>query len=242
MAACGLDCLGVTQAGPRLRVARNDWQGTVVVTVLAGAGQCRLAGRWEALPIGDWYQVPPMADYGYRSAGTPWDVAWLVWVGATGPQPGLPEPRRFRADTNLIHHLFAALGQAVSEGDRDLAGALVPLLDRRVRQACGEHPGGLAPLWREVSAHPGRPWNLSALARLAGSSPERLRLASLAQTGRSPMRQVAMLRMRHAAGLLAGGMTVGEAGLAVGYEDASAFTTAFSRVYGFPPHRMRPKS
>ena len=91
-----------------------------------------------------------------------------------------------------------------------------------------------------IIGDPGRAWTLDDLAREAGLHPEALRRRCRAETGTSPMRRVADLRLQHAAALLTSSpLSISAIAERVGYSDAFAFTTAFRRRFGHPPSQHR---
>ena len=129
-----------------------------------------------------------------------------------------------------------AAREAANTKSRRALAALADLLARRAAAATGAQR--LDAVWRAVAAEPARPWPLTALARLAGVGPERLRRLCHDQIGVPPLVQVARLRMRQAGLLLAAGRcSVAEAASAVGYANPFAFSTAFRRHHGCPPSR-----
>ncbi|HVS17588.1 MAG TPA: helix-turn-helix transcriptional regulator [Planctomycetota bacterium] len=99
--------------------------------------------------------------------------------------------------------------------------------DRRARRVADEARRDLASM---------RP--LSELARGSGASARTLERLFVRETGRTFGRWMQHLRALHALERLAGGDSVTEAGLAVGYESTSAFISAFKRVLGATPGRF----
>jgi transcriptional regulator GlxA family with amidase domain len=116
------------------------------------------------------------------------------------------------------------------------------LLDAQARRIA--QPSGmdtrLRRLWGSVAADPAGPWTVDALAENASMSGEQLRRLCWRDLRRSPMRQVAFIRMRHAASLLASDFyTIEAVAHKVGYENPFAFSTAFKRVMGASPSGYR---
>jgi len=93
--------------------------------------------------------------------------------------------------------------------------------------------GRLAAVWSEVQSALDHPWTLAELAAIAGVSEEHLRRICQSSLGRSPMKQLLMLRMEQAAHLLTiSDHTVEAVGRAVGYENPFAFSNMFKRIMG----------
>jgi AraC-like DNA-binding protein len=80
---------------------------------------------------------------------------------------------------------------------------------------------------------------LEELARGAGASVRTLQRLFRDETGLRIAEWRQRLRLLHAAGLLASGAPVTEAGLEAGYSSTSAFIAAFRRQFGRTPARMR---
>jgi transcriptional regulator GlxA family with amidase domain len=95
-------------------------------------------------------------------------------------------------------------------------------------------------IWDAVNADIAYPWSNAILAERAGTSPEHLRRLCQQHLGCSPMKHVTMLRMRHAATLLAhDAYNVEAVARRVGYDNPYAFSTAFKRSMGVPPSLYR---
>lgn len=85
-----------------------------------------------------------------------------------------------------------------------------------------------------------QPWTLVALAREAGMSRSLFAERFASVVGDTPLNYLLKWRIAVAKDLLAGGQTtVAEAALAVGYESASGFSTAFSRETGCSPRDFK---
>jgi AraC-like DNA-binding protein len=95
----------------------------------------------------------------------------------------------------------------------------------------------LARVLTAIRADPDRPWTLAELAREAGLARSTFAARFHEVVAVSPMRYLRELRMRRVADALAAGrMTVKEAARRSGYASASAFSVAFKRKFGTPPH------
>lgn len=93
----------------------------------------------------------------------------------------------------------------------------------------------LAVALRCIHTRTAHPWTLVTLAREAGVSRSSLAERFARIVGQTPLHYLLQWRLAVAKDLLARGHTVGETALAVGYESASGFSTAFSRETGRPP-------
>lgn len=91
-----------------------------------------------------------------------------------------------------------------------------------------------------IHGQPEQEWTLDRLAREAGLSRSAFAERFTHYMQVSPMRYLARWRMQLAAGLLKRpGMSVAEAGTAVGYQSEAAFNRAFKKIVGAPPGEWR---
>lgn len=94
----------------------------------------------------------------------------------------------------------------------------------------------LAAALRAIHTRTAYPWTLATLAREAGMSRSSFAERFARVIGRTALSYLLEWRLAVAKDLLArGNMTVAETALAVGYESASGFSTAFSRETGMSP-------
>lgn len=85
-----------------------------------------------------------------------------------------------------------------------------------------------------------RPWTVAALARLGGVSRSTFASRFAAVMGTGPMEYLQQWRMAVAKDKLRNGtQTVAEIAFAVGFQSASAFSTAFSKAVGCSPRRYQ---
>lgn len=225
---------GISEAARDFCFVRHCPEMRQVLVSLDGAGRVWTADGWEKCPPGKAYITSAGRPHAYRSEGR-WKVCWVIQ----------PPPRTVERHDPLLLDVDPRPLVAVLEGlklemsSRREPEALrhwVELLQVYTLRV-GRHgsPSLLWPLWEEVRSRVGEPWTLTMLAARAGLEPEQLRRICHRETGRSPMRQVTMLRMQEAVSLLGSGFTVEAAAHAVGYENGFALSTAFRRVMGMPP-------
>lgn len=122
----------------------------------------------------------------------------------------------------LVEALRSAPAELVSSGL--LAGLRDPLL---------------AAALHGIHARTAHPWTLAELAREAGMSRSSLAERFARVVGMTPLNYLLQWRLAVAKNLLTRGqMSVAETALAVGYESASGFSTAFSRETGQSPREF----
>lgn len=94
----------------------------------------------------------------------------------------------------------------------------------------------LAAALRAIHTHTAHPWTLVTLARIAGMSRSAFADRFARIIGATPLNYLLQWRLAVAKSLLATKqVSVAEAAVAVGYESASGFSTAFSRETGKSP-------
>lgn len=238
---------GVSAARPGFAFVRLHPERSQLLLSLSAGGSAVVDGRWRDLRPGEGYLTPPGAPHAYRCRR---DASWLaVWAILAESDDSerlvtAETPVLIEADARPLHDAVLNLHResvgAAEPAHLRIWGELVAALMRRLLTPMATDRR-LWRLWEEVDADLGRPWTLGDLARHAGIGDEQLRRLCRRHLGLSPMHHLARLRMRRAAALLAtGGRSVSDVAQAVGYENAFAFSTAFRRVMGHPPSRMRP--
>ncbi|HRP04740.1 MAG TPA: helix-turn-helix transcriptional regulator, partial [Opitutaceae bacterium] len=101
----------------------------------------------------------------------------------------------------------------------------------------------LSSLWERVSLAIAEGWKLGSLAAEAGVSAEHLRRMCRRELGRTPMAQVAYMRVQRAQELLHGTDDKLDAiAPQVGYHTADVFIRAFTRSVGLSPSQYRERS
>jgi len=139
------------------------------------------------------------------------------------------ETRERRAGQSLVltRLVEVLLVEALRSAPTDLhaTGLLAGLRDPR-----------LAPSLHAIHTDAARPWTLVSLARRAGMSRSSFAERFTRVIGSPPLSYLLQWRLAVAKNLMVReGMSVGETALAVGYESASGFSTAFSRETGQSP-------
>ncbi|QIE45710.1 AraC family transcriptional regulator [Pseudohalocynthiibacter aestuariivivens] len=89
----------------------------------------------------------------------------------------------------------------------------------------------------DLSSKLGQPVSIDDMASRAGMSRAVFHRKFKQTTTMSPIQFVKSMRLNHAAMKIAGGMTVSEAALDVGYVSASQFSREFKRLYGQSPRK-----
>ncbi|MEK6238209.1 MAG: helix-turn-helix transcriptional regulator, partial [Planctomycetales bacterium] len=201
------------------------------------------------LPPGHAYVCPPSSDWGWRfeaSKAGAWDLLFVRLIaGARCPLPkGRREPYvlTHRPYLDLLQCFHQLHRETINAGRSTVVRCLGELIAFYARELVNPDAptDDLADLWISVATQLAEPWSLKTLASEAGVSQEKLRQLCRNATDRSPMRQVAFLRMRRAAELLKDTeLTVEEIASRVGYPNSFNFSTAFRRHCDLPPSEYR---
>ena len=234
--------VGMSHAGRGFAFARRTERLSVVMACLGGSGRATVNGQAVPFASGQVYRMPAQTWQAYWVVASPWDLLWICYAedparpSAVGGEPAVSPGDA----TILAGHAFALKAETEHERSHSVYGHLAELIDigaKRLVGAAKEDP--LAALWSQVEADIAREWTLGDLARLAGRGEESLRLECLKATGYSPMAQVAALRIRRAAVLLAQeGATVTQVAEQVGYANPFAFSTSFKRWMNMSPANL----
>lgn len=240
----GIVAAGVTEAGPGFRYSDHQNALPVLTVCVGGRAEAWTENGWAPFLLDMAYLVPPEIGYAFGSAsGNPSRFAWVLFAvdHPRGVRTTDRQPHLFHAEGwSLEHAIMGLYREILASRQTDAMIHYAGLIDLYARRALGEGATRLAALWRQVDSDLARPWTLDLLAREAGMSPEQLRQRCLAETGMSPMRRVAALRLERGSTLLTRrALTVEAIAWAVGYTSAFAFSTAFRRSFGVSPSEFR---
>lgn len=250
LAAEGVRLCGISDAAAPYRMERPALDFAEVLGVLAGEGRVWLAGKgWRTVRAGECYLAPRGAAQGFFPApGRRLRIAWVHYAETTRGARLVPgsECRVSAGDAE-------PLGEAIRRLHTEVLGANDPAMSAQLagwvhlcaaRLARETGAGGgderLRRLWARVDAELAAPWDLAALAKVAGVGGEHLRRLCQREHGRSPMAELTRLRMSRAGLLLRGTpLKVEAVAAAVGYGGVYAFSAAFRRETGMPPTAWR---
>lgn len=248
LAQRGMRGVGIAQLGPGYCIVRLDPDFSHLNICLAGTGRYLVNGRWLAVVAGQAMLFPRRHPHGAEWNGDRrWRMAWVTFADAEAVAPvvGRRETRLVATDPRRWEWALGGLHRESQDANEaaHLHGwaEIIHQLARRVAQPDERH-ARLTALWERVESDLARGWTAAELAALAGVSEVHLRRLCLRGLGRSPLQQVAWLRVRRAAFLLdSTSRTVEAAAWAVGYASVSAFTTAFRRWLGTSPRSRTPR-
>jgi len=225
---------GISKTSPQFRFVNKVVEKAQILVCLRGKGKVYLSGDWQPFIPGQAYCTPKGHPSAYGGAyGC--DMGWITY--STAVDLMVSGPVILNVDPRPLEHVLCGLHQEIS-GKKDSAvlehwAFLLEAQGKRIMSACGH--SRLWRLWQIVQNQLADEWALPKLCEVTGFGAEYLRQVSMQETGRSPMRQVAYLRMQQALSLLSKGYKVEAVAQEVGYNNTFAFSTAFKRITGHPP-------
>lgn len=214
-----------------------------IVLPLAGAMDMRVAGAHGRIADGQGVLVPPGVPHSFVATGANRFVVLdrpPLSDAAGRPDAGPP----FFAVDAALDGLTRYLAAEAAAGPLDAAvtahaGALLALALQR--RAAGH--GAPDPVARAIALMRRRraePLTVAEIAAAAGLAPSRFHERFRRDTGITPARYLARLRLDLAEELLrAGGMPIAEVALAAGFSDQSALTRCLRRHRGVTPAALR---
>lgn len=239
--------IGRMWARSPFEVIRSEASGTFALVGLEGGGATLVDGKWRTLSTGDICLLPAFAPTGIRATSKQvWSFGWVRYHESRDTSPILStnSPVIHQGEVHTLSHAIAGLFRETSgtQGDAGASHHWVELIHGFVVRAARPYQGDdrLWRVWQEVEKDLARDWQLDDLAAIGNISTEHLRRLAQKQLGRSPIQQVAYLKMRQAAALLtATDGKIESIGRRVGYENPFTFSNAFKRWTGRRPTDFR---
>lgn len=245
LAARHIAHVSVLDAAAPYTVVRTHLSGAFMQVCLGGEGQTLLDGRWYTHKPGSVTFAPAHVLHAFHCVpGHRWQLAWVRFKPeSVRSVDGAMSPTMSAFDGRVLQSAIEGLA-AEMEGAADPGTCVVwvDVIERyvaRILEPLQREPR-LVPVWNAVKADLSREWTLADLAALANTSEEHLRRLCQKNLGRSPGKQLANLRIAHAAHLLAtSGDKIEAIARSVGYVNPFAFSNTFKRLTGFRPSDYR---
>lgn len=247
LAARHIAHVAVVDAAAPYTVVRTHLSGAFMQVCLSGEGQTLLDGRWYPHKPGNVSFAPAHVLHAFHCVpGKRWRLAWVRFrPDSVRSVDGAMAPTMSPFDGQVLEHAILGLaGEMQGAADAGTCVVWVDVIERYVSRLLEplQREPRLVPVWNAVKADLARDWTLADLASLANTSEEHLRRLCQKNLGRSPGRQLATLRIAHAAHLLATSDDKIEAiARGVGYVNPFAFSNTFKRLTGFRPSDYRAK-
>jgi AraC-like DNA-binding protein len=238
--------IGFGEIAPEYRIVRLNPDFAHVNLCWGGEGRLLINGQWKPVREGALALFPANIPHGGRPAEKrEWKIAWVIYREPAGMRPtiGGKTSSIVQVDPRPLEWAIKGLYREVSgAGDPAVLQHWADLIHWFVRRHARPkaEDARLWRVWDQVDADIARDWTLPELARLANMSEVHLRRVCLAETGRTPTAQLAYLRMRRAAYLLATtDQTVEAIAWSVCYQSISSFSAAFQQTHGMRPSAFR---
>lgn len=237
---------GMMQAKFPLTIWRDHLSGTFFLACVGGAGEVLIDGQWQTVRSGQACVQPPFMTNAIRTLkSSSWTFCWVRYKEPPGAQPvaSTQSPMLAAFNANAFRSIVQGL-HAEAEGSASLPAmqCWVELLHKYVLSFVEplRPDDRLQRVWNIVQRNPERSWTLKSLAHAASMSKEHLRRLTRQALGRSPMQQVTLIRLRHAAERLSSGdEKLAAIAAAVGYDNPFAFSDTFQRWMGCRPSAYR---
>ena len=222
--------------------SRSEQPGTIFLSCLDGKGSVCVDGERFRLAPGDACMIPRGAVSSLHSGESEvWECSWVRFTETLERLHGLPVCGSFPPE-GIRSAIVGLRTEVTSNGN----GAAVPLwlelIIGYVHQftRLSRPDERMSRLWDEVNGDLHRSWTLTEMATIACVSEEQLRRICQRELGRSPIQQVAYIRMNRACHLLAKtDEKIATIAREVGYKNPFAFSTAFKKWIGFRPSYYR---
>lgn len=251
----GVSLAGISDLKGRYRIARRESRYGVLLGTLDGEARLTTLEGPRTLQSGDLLLAPPGSTYRYELIPKKsWTIAWFHVVPSKRipwePSEHVRVPPR-ETLTKLAREMEDLLfemqrSQPLQAEARHAKEAYLAVLVKRL--ILPEHRAilhsaqvqCLDTLFERVRADLSHPWTLEELADRAGYSAGHLNRLCRQYFGRPAMKQLHVLRMTAAAGILRqSDETLRSIARQVGYTDEFAFSVAFKRHFGLPPRELR---
>ncbi|PTX94819.1 hypothetical protein DB346_22700 [Verrucomicrobia bacterium LW23] len=241
----GLGLVGISHAVAGFEWVRHNPPFSQLLACLEGSGDVWLeeAGGWTPCSGGQSYVTSSATPHAYRATTGTWKLCWAVYTRKSfSDEPHAPYLLPHDA-AQLERSILGLHAEANWLGRDRILDLWLKLIDQYVHTGITNNATTprLKPLWDRVIEDVAAPWTVARMARTAGMSETSLQRTCIAETGVTPKRQLARLRMRHAQSLLASGLTIKAVSGAVGFANEFAFSAAFRRIIGKPPVCFRRK-
>jgi len=223
-------------------ISRPNLNGVFFFVCLEGKGEVLINNQWETVSANQACILPPLQENKLRSIeGQPWECYYIRYYLVNEELSPLrcssPVISQFDA-SSFSKAILGTISERMHDNSSKLINQWVTIAQEYADKFASplKIDDRLASLWNAVECDISDDWTLTKLAKLAGLSNEQLRRLCHSSTGRSPMKQVAWMRVQKAIKLMHSSSYKIEAiAYEVGFKDASTFSNTFKRITGTLP-------
>lgn len=241
--------VGVGDAAVPYRIVRLRLSGAYIHACLGGEGRMLLDGQWRRMGPGLMSFAPAHGLHAFHAVPKcRWQYCWVRYMpSAPRSVVGTMAPVMAAFDADPMRHAILGLHSEVFRGAHDPATCVlwIDSIERYISRFADpwRNDRRIVAMLEAVQGQLDERWTIDAMASIAHVSTEHLRRLCHGLLGRSPMQQVAHLRMQHAAHLLAtSDVSIDAIARSVGYRSAFAFSKTFKRMTGISPSHFRTHS
>lgn len=238
--------MGIVSADAKYRVSRVESPYTHFLACLSGEAILWSNGQRYRLTPGAACLLPKGSSHADQSWGKePWRFCYVCYFDRRRERGfhGLQRPVVAEYDPIPLRNIIETLRHECSRrSDFECQRQLLGLVHHLVLRFASQHKPDdrLAQLWERVTAAPAEDWSLGRMEQEAHCHREHLRRLCHRYLGRSPVQQVAFIRMQRAATLLqTTSWTLDHIASEVGYTDAFSLSNAFKHWFKVCPTKYR---
>lgn len=247
LAARNIAHVAVVDAAAPYTVVRTQLSGAFMQVCLSGEGQTLLDGSWYPHRFGTVSFAPAYVLHAFHCVPAHrWRLAWVRFMpNSVRSIEGALAPTMSAFGGDVLEHAILGLhGEMHGAADPGTCVVWVDVIERYIARILDpvQREPRLVQVWKAVQIDLARDWTLQDLAGMANTSEEHLRRLCQKSLGRSPGKQLAILRISQAAHLLnTTSQKIETIAHSVGYVNSFAFSNAFKRLTGFRPSDYRAK-
>jgi len=244
---------GVSNLSKRYLVRRHRCKYHTIIYTRQGQGLLKTASENKPIPTDSLLLLPAGSSFSYQleNANNNWQIVWYLIDDTSNWQWLKNRGISLNTNNNVdnIYYLSLALYQETfaSRASSSLLSLNAQLLVGHIKRdlqasenSSSRKQQKIETFFHQLECKLQQPWNLPALARLAGYSPAQFNRLCLQQLATTPVKKLRQLRMQRAKALLKSSkLNLSDIANAVGYNDVFNFSSAFKREVGIAPNLYR---
>lgn len=244
---------GVSNLRKRYLVRRHRCEYHTIIYTRQGQGLLKTASENKPIPTNSLLLLPAGSSFSYQleNPNNNWQIVWYLIDDTSNWQWLKNRGISLNTNNNVdnLYYLSLALYQETFAGraSSSLLSLNAQLLVGHIKRdlqasenSSSRKQQKIETFFHQLECKLQQPWNLPALARLAGYSPAQFNRLCLQQLATTPVKKLRQLRMQRAKALLKSSkLNLSDISNAVGYNDVFNFSSAFKREVGIAPNLYR---